>query len=485
MFRRKFLKSSLFLSSIGFFGVAPVFGKNSENSWEDTYDVIVVGSGFAGLAAAIEARKNKCSVLLIEKMDSYGGNSALCAGDMAVPNSPVQKACGIVGDSPQVMLIDLIRAGGKIDLEHAEAVCQNALPTWQWTIDELGVDWVTNAIQNDLGQSFPRGIMLKGRSGAQIVQAEIDSAERLKVEMHSSVRLEKILLDNHGRVCGIEAREGYLFPEEDSGKIVRLKSNKGVVLATGGFSADINFRSSWDPRLTSKFPTSNHPGATAEALKAAMGIGAETVDLKEIQVMSWNSSEEIFLGQSWAFIEYVTLPFGIWLSTGTGKAICYPNASHKERTEALLELTGKGEEAVAIVSKKHCVLSGFDQKEISSLIKQGVIHCYSSLREMAVDLDIPVQTLTNTVKERFKNKEVTTDNWYVIFLAPKVHHCMGGLSINGLAKVRSSHGSFIQNFYAAGEVCGGLFGKARLPSHSCTDALVMGKIAGKSASLKL
>lgn len=479
------MKNSLFMGASGFFGVTQIFGKNPENLWEDSYDVIVVGSGFAGLAASIEARKNKCSVLLIEKMDSYGGNSALCAGDMAVPNSPVQKACGIIGDSPQVMLNDLIRAGGEIDLEHAEAVCQNALSTWQWTIDELGVDWVTNAIQNDLGQSFPRGIMLKGRSGAQIVQAEIDSAERLKVEMHSSTRLEKILLDNYGSVCGIEVREGYIFPVEDSGKIVRLKANKGVILATGGFSADIEFRSFCDPRLTSKLPTSNHPGATAEALKAAMKIGAKTVDLNEIQVMSWNSSEEIFLGQSWAFIEYVTLPFGIWLSTETGKAICLSNASHKERTEALLELTGKGEEAVAIVSRRHCVLSGFDQKEISSLIKQGIIHHYSSLGEMALDLDIPAQTLNNTVRARSNNKDVVNDDWYVIFLAPKVHHCMGGLSINGLAKVRSSHGGFIQNFYAAGEVCGGLFGKARLPSHSCTDALVMGKIAGKSASLKL
>lgn len=104
---------------------------------------------------------------------------------------------------------------------------------------------------------------------------------------------------------------------------------------------------------------------------------------------------------------------------------------------------------------------------------------------MAVDLDIPIQTLIKTVKERFQNKVETTDDWYVIFLAPKVHHCMGSLSIHGLAKVRSSHGGFVSNFYAAGEVCGGLFGKPRLPSHSCTDALVMGKIAGKSASLEL
>ena len=75
---------------------------------EETFDVVVVGSGAAGLAAALEARKAGAEVIVLEKMGSIGGNSVISQGLAAVPGTPQQSEAGI-GDNPELMFNDLIK----------------------------------------------------------------------------------------------------------------------------------------------------------------------------------------------------------------------------------------------------------------------------------------------------------------------------------------------------------------------------------------
>lgn len=70
--------------------------KKTATQWDAQTDVIVVGSGFAGLAAAIEARIAGSDVLVLEKMKGYGGNSALSDGVMAAAGTELQRKADIV-----------------------------------------------------------------------------------------------------------------------------------------------------------------------------------------------------------------------------------------------------------------------------------------------------------------------------------------------------------------------------------------------------
>lgn len=75
--------------------------------WDDTVDVLCVGTGFSGLAAAIEAHNAGASVLVIDKMALPGGNSILAAGGFAAPGNDMQKKAGIK-DSPELLLADML-----------------------------------------------------------------------------------------------------------------------------------------------------------------------------------------------------------------------------------------------------------------------------------------------------------------------------------------------------------------------------------------
>ena len=79
--------------------------------WDQEHEIVIIGSGFAGLAAAIQAKKlGAKDVVVFEKMPVYGGNSAYNGGLFAVSGSPLQKEKGIK-DSPEIMAADQIKSG--------------------------------------------------------------------------------------------------------------------------------------------------------------------------------------------------------------------------------------------------------------------------------------------------------------------------------------------------------------------------------------
>lgn len=141
--------------------------------WDETYDVVVIGSGFAGLAAAIEAKAAGSTVAVLEKMPTYGGNSIINGGILSVPGNAPQKALG-VKDSPQLLAEDIIREGQGLNYpEKVKLMAREAYPTWEWTVKTLGVEYMDKVGQEG-GHSVPRFLYTKNGSGSAIVQKEVD-----------------------------------------------------------------------------------------------------------------------------------------------------------------------------------------------------------------------------------------------------------------------------------------------------------------------
>lgn len=493
--RRAFLYLSLMAPT------SYVFGEALEG-WDETFDVIVVGSGYAGLAAAIEARHAGASVLLIEKMESLGGNSVLSTGDMAVPGTPIQAKLGIKGDSPTLMSQDLLALGKSNDPVRCRVISEGALDTWQWTVAELGVPWVPDALQKDEGQTLPRGCMVESRSGTTIVTAEINQAKKMGVKIRNSTKLIDLIVDNDV-VVGVTVLTDYHFPDEMSGVRRQIAARRGVVLCTGGFGADVAFRLGLDPRLGEHFPTDNQPGATAEGMMIAKKAGAKLIDLENIQVLTWISSDEIGIGNAWSFIEHVASPFGLWINE-KGERFVNEQGFQEDRSRAAINVIARGGRVYAVTDAVGLERSGNTGRRLNDwrqLIRRGIIRRYESMEELCVDLKLSLETFSKTVDTFNASIEegtpdvlgrifepemepLTTAPWYLIEIQPKVHYCMGGIAIDERANVVSEDGRPIVGLYAAGEVTGGTFGQQRAPCHSSTDALVTGRIAGREAAMR-
>jgi flavocytochrome c len=466
------------------------------SQWDESYDVVIIGSGFAGLAAALEARKAGATVAILEKMRIAGGNSIINGGIIAAAGSPLQAAKGLK-DSPELMEQDMVREGlGLNHPELARLTAQNSWPCVKWTIDELGVKYGSELVQEG-GHTVPRSYQTYNSSGSAIVTAQLDKLKSIGQEIKLQTYLQKILRDADGRVKGVQVRTGYSFPRGNSGKVKYIQAKRAVILAFGGFSADVPFRMLQDPKLTAKMDCTNQPGATAEGLRESLRIGCTPVQLSWIQVGPWGSPDEKGFGLGPHFAQEAAAMFGIWVDANTGKRFISELANRKLRADAIMNLMNGGHQCIAIADSN---LVGNVKDLIPKLLERGVIRQFNTWDEVAAAYSVPTEALKQTVANynkylaqgkdeefaRYLNKEAKplgTAPLYVQRLLPKVHYTMGGVNINTAAQCTDISSDLpIPGLYAAGEATGGTHGAVRLGSVSSITCLVLGRIAGKNAA---
>ncbi|MGB9791806.1 MAG: flavocytochrome c [Thermacetogeniaceae bacterium] len=440
--------------------------------WNEEADVVVIGSGFAGLAAAIEARNAKASVKVIDKMPTPGGNSTINGGDFSAAGTKMQAEMGIK-DSPELMLQDMLKAGLYLNhVNKARIVAENSNEALEWVMNYLGVKF--GRIVYHGGHSVPRSHETEHATGSDVIKKMLAKLKELGVQVETRRKLERFIVDKDGRVIGIEIRDGYNFGDENSGTPVFIKAKKAVVLASGGFSRDLKMRMLQDPRLNEKFDSTNQMGATGEAMRAAFKIGAIDVQLDQIQLGPWASPDEKGFGYVPQFSEKV-IGYGPIINPKTGKRFVSETADRKKRADAMILV---GVPAIH-VADSYAVNKMVRPEILEGGLKNGAIKKFDTLEDVAKYYNIPLQPFLEEIK-RFNSflakgkdddfdilipkdaKPMGQPPFYACRLWPKVHHCMGGVGTDENARVINQDFKVIKGFYAAGEVTGGTHGACRL-----------------------
>lgn len=460
--------------------------------WHEEIDVVVVGSGFAGLSAALEAHETGASVVVLEKMKSYGGNSIISDGGIAAPGTKLQRKYNIT-DFPDRMYEDMLKAGLGINYpELVRVLVDKANDAFEWSIDYLGVDYL-DRVDIFGGHSVPRCYTAKGVTGATIIKKQIEKIKELNIGLRFRAYLKNLVSNSNGRICGVVIRQGYDHKDPEIGRDIYIKAKKGVILAAGGFGADIGFRMTQDPRLTEKISTTNKPFATAEVIKQAINAGAVPVQLSHIQLGPWASPDEKGYGDGPQFSEYIVFQYGIVIDSATGSRFVNELSDRKTLSDKILAI---GHPVIGIADAKAVKQSGWN---IAGAIRKGVVNIFDTLKELAAFYDIPYQNIQETIEDFNKSfingfdksfgkplienaSPIVNPPYYAMRLWPKVHFTMGGIRINVDSQVIDLEGNIIQGLYAAGEITGGVHGASRLGSCSITDCIVFGRIAGKKAA---
>jgi flavocytochrome c len=425
-----------------------------------------------------------------------GGNSSINGGVMAIAGSDVQKQKGIK-DSADRLMADMLKAGlGLNHVDLAKIVATESVKTYEWLKSELKVEFQAKPPLIQMGgHSVPRSRIIQGNTGAGIVNKELAKLKEMGVPVKKRVCLTALIQDDTGRIVGATVREGYSFPDANSGTVKNIKAKKGVIMATGGFSRDMFLRTAQDPRLVASVDSTNQPGATGEGLMSMMGCGATPVQLSWIQLGPWASPEEKGFGMAPHFSTQAFL-YGILVNPKTGKRFVNELADRKTRADAILATDNI---CVVFATAEKMKDGGVVDALLPRMLKKGVAKKYETLGELAAAYKIPADALKAEVAKYNGFLKAGHDDEFgkpfpkdaapiesgpflAVRLWPKVHHTMGGALINEKAQVVGLDDKPIPGLYAAGEVTGGIHGACRLGSVATLECLVFGRRAGRNAA---
>ena len=453
-------------------------------------EVIVIGSGFAGLAAAIECHMNGGKVIVLEKMKAIGGNSIISDGGIAAPNTDEQKALGI-HDSAAMMFDDMMRSGeGLNDPKLSKIVCEHALDAYQWSKDVLKVKYM-HRVDIFGGHQVPRCYSPEPLSGSTIILRLKEKCEELGIPIHLGVYVNSFIMEEDQRVIGVQVDENYRFDPAYVKQFRPLYASKGIIVASGGFAADVQFINKHGSTLETNPQTTNKRSTSAEVLEACMTIQCATDHLDQIQWMPWTTNDESGYGKGGLFGDYIVSSYGILIDQKNGQRFVNELGNRRIVTEAIL----KTKDVIGIVDSSSVDKAGWD---LEAALKKGIIQSHPSFEALAEHYAIPIPNLKQTITEynaMLINNQVdpygkVIETWmapiqnspyYSMRMNPKTHYSLGGLVTDVDARVLNDQGQIVQGLYAAGEVTGLTHGANRLGSCSVTECLVMGRIAGRNS----
>ena len=486
-------------------------------------DVVVIGAGGAGMTAAMTAADAGQKVVILESQAMVGGNSARATGGMNAAKTVYQdenefdQAAGVEKtlataaekyadnetitalaktvseqwaayqanptgyfDSVELMELDTMIGGTGInDPELVETLCANSADAIDW-LDEHGI--TLHNVSSFGGASVKRihrPVNAEGKTvsvGSYMIPLLQENCEKAGVKMMLDTTATEILTDANGAAVGVKATGA-------SGETVTVNA-KAVVLATGGFGANLDMVVKYKPELKG-FMTTNAPGIQGQGIEMAQAIGAATVDMDQIQIHPTVEANTA------ALITEGLRGDGAILINEEGKRFIDEVGTRDVVSAA--EIAQTGSYSWLVVDQAMVDASSV----IQGYIKKGYTVTGETYEELGKAMGVDAAAFAETMdkwngyveakndpdfgRTSFANP-LNTAPYYAVKVTAGVHHTMGGLKINANTEVLNEKGEVIPGLFAAGEVTGGVHGANRLGGNAVADFTVFGRIAGAAAS---
>ena len=486
-------------------------------------DVVVIGAGGAGMTAAMTAADAGQKVVILESQAMVGGNSARATGGMNAAKTVYQdenefdQAAGVEKtlataaekyadnetitalaktvseqwaayqanptgyfDSVELMELDTMVGGKGINNpELVKTLCEGTADAIDW-LDENGI--TLHNVSSFGGASVKRihrPVNEEGKVvsvGAYMIPLLQENCEKRGIDIVLNTTVDTILTDANGAAVGVSGTD-----KDGNTVVVNAKS---VILATGGFGANLDMVTKYKPELAG-FMTTNAAGAQGQGIEMATAIGAGTVDMDQIQIHPTVEANTA------ALITEGLRGDGAILVNANGERFIDEVGTRDVVSAA--EIAQPGSYSWLIVDQAMVDASSV----IQGYIKKGYTKTGATYEELAKELDVDPAAFANTMETWNGYVEAKNDPdfgrtsfanplnngpYYAIKVTAGVHHTMGGVTINSATEVLKEDGTVIPGLFAAGEVTGGVHGANRLGGTAVADFVVFGRIAGESAA---
>lgn len=495
--RRHFLTAAGALSAVGLTGIAaPVDATPMPARWDAEVDVIVIGTGLAGMCAGMVAAEKGAKTLILDKMSRLGGTSLISGLNFACVGSDFQ-AAQRVEDKPEWLAADMAAVSeGLGDPELALVMARGTARLFRFLTDR-GVTW-DGQLKKLGGHSAARVVWPTGGGTGVLYPLYERTAKLSNCEIRKQVKVDDIVLDAKGRAAGLKVREGYRFDyqagnddlENATGRVRHYRARRGIVFATGGYARDTAFRAAESPALGS-VATTVYAGALAGALKAMIKVGAHPIHMTLFRFAYPIPTEDLI--------------WGALIDPASGKRFTSEGANRLKVGDAVLELKRTNGQKTPFIIYDDSGLKSFHDKQRLDLSLHdlngidGTMLQFKSLEEVARHHKVEAGALQATLARY--NEQVTKGAdpefrkpmersgrqvqpvakppYYTMPVNPRLNYTQGGARINQKAQVlRYADGTPIPALYCAGEATGGLHGRERLTACSMPECGVFGLIAG-------
>ena len=463
------------------------------NAPDSVIDVLIVGAGNAGIPAAIQAADLGAKVLLLDKNTFVGGMLNISGGHISGANSKLQIAKGIE-DSPASHYRDAMRMGRyRNNSELLKLAVENAAAMIDW-LAEIGVEFTPESpfFEDDHEHySAPRTYMGPdyARSLLGPFRAELEKRiERGDVTLRLNTRVTRLIKDNEGEILGVIAID-------EAGNSSRLMA-RAVVLATGGYRASKELKEKYNRKIA-KSKVVCLPHATGDGLIMAEQAGANLINMDIF--VAFPGAVKGASGRLQHPPDHYT--DGIWVNKQGRRFFNEHTDNPDERERAFLEQPDFGFFYIIDERTKNLGKLGvlnWTQEQLQREISRGVVKKATSIRQLAIKIDVNANRLSQTVTKyndfvtRGVDEEFNRTNldhklaqgpFYGIPITGSVLISHGGISVNHSLQVTADNGKVIPGLYAVGETlgCAQMMGSAVLSGMSVGPAITLGRIVARNA----
>lgn len=460
-------------------------------------DLVIVGGGASGMAAAIRAEELGLNVVLVEKMSFMGGAISISGGNQVVMGSELQKQAGVSDDSVESMIADFMANGADLNVpELIELYAENVGATTDWLHTNAKLDFDMDGGLHKLAEySHDRELAYQG-SGAGAAKVLREAVEASGAEVLLNTRASELIMDDTGAVTGVKASD------EKTDYTIQAKA---VLLATGGYGNNKDLLNDEMKSALYYGPASSTGDgivmATAEGVNAAtrlMEYGKRYPNGIEV---SEGIAKSTIAGNIAAFNESAIL------INKEGLRIVNEKASNRtilqtelNQTDSMLYLLMDA--STFDIFKDKLIVGGISEGDIQGWLDSNgqttpVFAHADTLADLAQLVKMDAEILENTVKTYntyvqngqdvdfdrpadYLTKEIGEGPYYLVEQKPRFATTMGGLVVTTSLEVKNTTDNVIPGLYAAGETVGGVMGDDSPSGANNGWALTSGKLAAEA-----
>ncbi|MFE3794054.1 FAD-dependent oxidoreductase [Nocardia tengchongensis] len=471
-------------------------------AWNSEADVVIAGYGIAGVCAAIEAARAGAEVLILERTGGWGGAAAQAGGFVYLGGgTPLQEALGFADTAENMEKFMLAAVGADADPVRIADYCRGSVDHYRWLVD-CGVvfkaefwgepGWEpphdeglmysggeNSAPFNTVATPVPRGHvpqMQDKRTGQKgggymLMRPLAETAEQAGVRVDYDTRIQRLVVDESGRVCGVIARR--------YGKELAIRAHRGVVLATGSFAYNQDMVAEYAPLLV---------GRPAAAIEEHDGIGIRVAQALGAQVTAMDATEVAFFGDPQLLARGLVV-------NGAGQRFIAEDTYPGRIGQATLQ---RQDNQAFLIIDENAHDAACKTESATTFFRQQPNWVAGTVAELEADMGLPEGSLQSTVAQYNADASVGVDRqwgkkpeWLAAIGSPiaafDMREFTAGFPLGGLrtdldGRVLGDGGDPIAGLFAAGRCTAGICTGGYFSGASLGDGSFYGRRAGIAAS---